>query len=309
MNTHTSKNQTQTRCLLCNGKHSHEVPNSCPLLTYTRDKKGKKIIGKYHPVLAEVLSLMNDPNSLQLESLNIQSLRLMATCFVYENSDNLIVCCEKKNTGPNFDKEFQYNPIPLTLSRKRLQKELTKKWEKIHALKRKKRDGPPELLSEHSCPICLEEMGKYKWFHYEYRFVTNVERVQTEIQHGRTCYKYTNGTNPVKTSCGHIMCSNCTSRLVPNANFRTLSDYNHEVCRDAAKYRLYQMYNMSCPLCRSNSIVEKRLGLDKDKFWGNKRQNSWVFRRPKTTYHEGMRGRYWCDDPLSDESNLSNVYA
>ena len=300
MNKNISKNQTQTRCLLCNGKHSHEVCDSCPLLT--------KVSGKYHPKMTEVMSVMSDPNSLQLESLNIQSLRLMATCFVYENSDNMIVCCEKK-TGPNFDKEFQYNPIPLTLSRKRLQKELTKKWEKIHALKRKKKNGPPELLSEYSCPICMEEMGEYKWFHYEYRFVTNVERVQLEIQHGRTCYKYTNGTNPVKTSCGHIMCSNCTSRLVPNANFRALSDYNHEVCRDAAKYRLYLMYNMSCPLCRSNSIVEKRLGLDRDKLWGNKRQNSWVFRRPVTTYIEGMRGRYWCDDPLSDESNLSSIHA
>ena len=308
MNTPTSKNQTQTRCLLCNGKHSHEVPNSCPLLTYTRDKKGKKIIGKHHPVLAEVLTVMKDPISLQLESLNIQSLRLMATCFVYENSDNLIVCCEKKNTGPNFDKELQYNPIPLTLSKKQLKKELTKKWEKIHALKRKRKDGPQELLSEHSCPICMEDMGTYQWFHYEYRFVTNFKRVKSEIQHGRTCYKYTNGTNPVKTSCGHIMCSNCTSRLVPNANFRALSDYNHEVCRDAATYRLYLMYNMSCPLCRSNSIVEKRLGLDRDKLWGNKNQNSWVFRRPETTYIEGMRGRYWRDDPLSDESNLSSIY-
>ncbi len=309
MNKNSSKNQTQIRCLLCNGKHSHEVHNSCPMLTYARDKKGKKIVGKYHPMLTEVLSVMSDPNSLQLESLNIQSLRLMATCFVFENSDNLIVCCEKKNTGPNFDKELQYNPIPLTLSRKRLQKELTKKWEKIHALKKKKRNGPPELLSEHSCPICMEDMGEYKWFHYEYRFVTNFERVQSEIQDGRTCYKYTNGTNPVKTSCGHIMCGSCTSRLVHNANFRALSDYKHEVCRDTAKYRLYQWYNISCPLCRSNSIVEKRLGLDRDPFWRKETYNSWMVVRPRTCYDEGMRGRYWCDDPDSDESNLSSIYA
>ena len=308
MNKNTSKNQTQPCCLLCNGKHSHELYNSCPLLMYARDKKGKKIIGKYHPRMTEVMSIMNDPISLQLESLNIQSLRLMATCFVYDNSDRNWFSYVKRERAPNFYKELQYNPIPLTLSKKQLQKELTKKWEKIHALRKTKESGPPELLSEHSCPICMEEMGKYEWFHYEYRFVTNFERVQSKDYRGKTLYEYTNGTNPVKTSCGHIMCCNCASRIIHNTvNFRTLSDYKHDICRDSAKHRLYQWHSMSCPLCRTHSIVEKRLGLDRDKFWGNVERNSWVVLRPRTNYVEGHKS-YWCDDPVSDDSNSGRIY-
>ena len=111
MNKNISKIQTQVRCLLCNGKHSHEVHDSCPLISYARDKKGKKVVGKYHPRMMEVMSVMNDPTSLQLESLNIQSLRLMATCFVYENSDNLIVCCEKKKQVPTLTRNYNTPPF------------------------------------------------------------------------------------------------------------------------------------------------------------------------------------------------------
>lgn len=279
MNKITSKNKTQVRCLLCNGKHSHEVHDSCPLISYARDKKGKKVIGKYHPKMMEVMSVMNDTNSLQLESLNIQSLRLMATCFVYENSDNLIVCCEKKNTGPNFDKELQYNPIPLTLSKKQLKKELIKKWDKIHALRIKKEDGPPEVPHDYTCPICMEEMGRYEWFHYEYRFVTKI--TSRHYSDYNEC-----GSNPVKTSCGHMICSNCTSKLVGYSStngveFRTFSDYGSYGFHHQAIVRdqLLRMYNLSCPLCRANTILEKRIGIDKDSVW-KKDKSKCLFERP-----------------------------
>lgn len=285
MNKTTSKNQRQVRCLLCNGKHCHEVHDSCPLISYARDKKGKKVLGKYHPKTIEVMTIMNNSKSFDIESLNIQSLRLMALCFVYDNSSNMIVCGKKKPYSPNLDKELQYNPIPLTLPKKQLQKELKKKWEKIHALRRKKEDGPPEVPPDYTCPICMEEMGHYVWFHYEYRFVTKV-RLRYHCDYNNC------GSNPVKTSCGHMMCSNCTSKLVGysltnGVEFRTFSDYgsygfHHQ---NNVRERLLQMYNLSCPLCRANTILEKRIGIDKDSVW-KKDKTRLFFDRPRTTRHE-----------------------
>ena len=277
MNKITSKKPKQLCCLLCNGRHSHEVHDSCPLISYARDKKGKKMIGKYHPKVKEVMYIMTNSKTFNIESLNVQSLRLMATCFVYDNSSNLIVCGEKKTYSPNLDKEFQYNPIPLTLPKKQLQKELTKKWEKLHALRRKKKDGPPEVPPDYTCPICMEQMGRYEWFHYEYRFVTKIR--------SHHCIDYNEcGSNPVKTSCGHMICSNCTSKLVGyngGVEFRTFSDYgsygfHHQtIVRD----QLLRMYNLSCPLCRANTILEKRIGIDKDSVW-KKDKSKCFFERP-----------------------------
>ena len=297
-----SKTANKMQCLLCGGNHIHTVYKSCKLLLHPIIN-GCTILGKFHPKMENVMSIMADPTSLKIDSLNIQLLRLMAVCFVYDNSDNATTFLYKnKKRSSNFDRLLQYNPIPLTLSKTRLKKELNKKWLKIHALKRKREAGPPNLLPEHACPICMEEMGSYTWFHYEYRFETKLETLdEPRDNNPRTInsYNYTFGINPVKTSCGHIMCSTCCGRMMNNyINFRTMSDYNYNICNGSIRKRLYGMYNLSCPLCRTNCIIEKRLGVDRDGFWGKRdKKNWWKLIRPKTTKRTVDGAVQWCDEP------------
>jgi len=311
-----SKTGKKKHCVLCNGAHDHTIHNSCELLMYTKVNR-TRMSGKYHPKMENVMSIMSDPVSLKIDSLNIQLLRLMAVCFVYDNSDNTTTTflCEIKKRSHNFDKLLQYNPIPLTLPKNQLKKELHKKWSKIHALKRKHEAGPPQIESEHSCPICMEDLAEYEWFHYEYRFVTRVEQIQMTKIDGEYVYKYTSGVNPVKTSCGHIICSNCSGKLMRNhvarvdgIHFRTLSDYKYyNICHDSVMERLLQFYNIKCPMCRRNCIIEKRLGIDNDKVWGKRTKNWWMLTRPKTFVMKNDRFE-WCDSPWHDETRINNIY-
>lgn len=310
------------QCLLCNGKHSH-LSIHCKIM-YTGPN------GNEHKKIQQITKLMNGKNKPNFDAMTIQTLRLIAVNFVYDNSLYDISMRTSARIHPNIDKDRQYNPIPLTLSKNRLKKELIKKWEFRQKLLEKK-EKVPEIIPEHTCPICYEEMGEYTWCDNKYIFRTRGEiftRENIETHPGDNCCSahistidmlFNEGHNPIKTTCGHIMCSSCWSKIAKNTNFRTESDYVSSFKRCAPSRlnqteteitnRLHEFYSGSCPMCRTETYATKRLGVDKDSNWDQDISRRY-FMRPRTYTRDWdilKRWNGWIDSPSID-SHIVRTY-
>ena len=293
----SNKSSKSNKCLFCDGSHKSE---KC-ILFNTNSPKTKNLI-----------KIMDNKNVPNFQDYSITQLRLLCALFCYDNSTEVCSVLVPKKNNVNFNKIVGYNPINLIQSKKQLIKNLIEKWKFRKVLLEKKELGLPNVEHDAICPVCMEDMVVYKWYHNEYKVYTKIQNIKYTRIRKNVNYKYIPGYNPIKTSCGHVFCSHCWGKIIDNIHFRVLSDYNFKLDRNTIKDRLYNWYSANCPLCRTNCIIDKRLGLDKDKTWFDKHNHCPIyFIRPKTYENDGTNTYKWCDEPtftLYNWNDISKLY-
>jgi|TARA_B110000967_G_scaffold208864_1_gene262555 hypothetical protein len=199
-----------------NGNGKQNGKQNCPFCDSARhgplDCKST-INGKYK----KLFETMVEKECPHFHSYNIKELKRIAFDIPYEN--NLAITKFPRNISKN-NKEFKINPIPLTLSKTRMIKALTRRWETLVECRNKFNhgiDNPEEYEDE--CPICYDTMT-YKWWS-DLKLTWSME--------------YNSGT--IKTTCNHKFCNKCWDKI-PKDCLRNRSYNNFETKK--------------CPMCRSN---------------------------------------------------------
>ena len=130
------------------------------------------------------LMLSSKPN---FEIYPTNELKMIAHIFRFEKCINFVI--GETDKCPNYKQKYDFVPIPLTLSRKRLIYALNTRWFKLtNTRKSKIVDQPSE-----ECPICYEEFPTQ--FYHEYSYWV---------------------THCVKLHCNHKICKSCVQRLFDN---------------------------------------------------------------------------------------------
>ena len=182
------------------------------------------INGKYN----QLLKTMVEKECPDFHSYNKKELNVIAFQIPYENNLSIIKFprdISKTNKG------FKLNPIPLTLSKTRMVKELTRRWETLAESRKKFYNGidnPEEY--EDDCPICYENMTDKVWSDLESTWIM----------------EYYVGT--IKTTCNHKFCNKCWNKIP-------------KVCCNGSHYNFE---TKKCPMCRSNVSCDDVLVLTRE---------------------------------------------
>jgi len=163
----------KSNCLLCDSARHNT--NQC-----NRNMKGKL------NMLADCMKKLECPD---FSSLTLQELRYIAHITPYEKS------IQSTTMGNNkLNQKYKRNPISLTLSKKRIVKELRERWESLHIVRENYQKKPTEL---DDCPICFESIQDciWCWTHSKWLRDYNV--------------------NTVRTKCNHYYCGSCWDNIKP----------------------------------------------------------------------------------------------
>jgi hypothetical protein len=195
-----SKNPRAERCVFCNSA-SHKMERCNSNMNGRREylNKGSDF-------------LMHDecPN---FNSLAANELRFIAWHYgAYEGAiRNWWV-----KPSRHYNRKYGFNPIPLSLSKKKMICELVRRWEGFSDIRNLSRKIPELPNDDYDCPICLESMTSYEW-----NDSTACWKLQTDK-------KFT-------TACNHCFCRGCfVTHISRNSN------------RDGT---------VGCPYCRTQLVV------------------------------------------------------
>lgn len=124
--------------------------------------------------------------------------------------------------GKLYNREFGYDPIPLTLSKNRMVKALVDRWHGFATFRNKK--TLYSMKEYEDCPICMEHFICHKWCNHYARLALHSER---------------NGA--ILTSCKHKFCGQCWGNLLQK-HVREVGYVNHEWISTLC---------LHCPMCRT----------------------------------------------------------
>ena len=206
-----SAKMSKPRCLLCNSaSHEHEQCNS--------NMNGRRDLLR---TLAE--TMMMEDTMPDFKSFAINELRYIA--FHYMQSMMFTRRVPKGQYQVHLDpmrvKHFR-SPIPLTLTKTRMVKDLTARWVYIADIREKKRTIP----EEDNCPICMECMLMPVWNAYTLAWDTK-DMLPSRII----------------TKCKHSFCGDCWGLHIGASAKREYIDHIHE-----------GNWTVKCPLCRTNMV-------------------------------------------------------
>ena len=209
------------RCLLCNSaSHSHMACNS--------NMKGRRDM-----LVALGKSMMMDNIMPDFKSFPIDELKYIAHTYTTEilgfNRYKPLVAVKSSVHVDKTIARHLFTPIILTLTKTRLVKELTLRWN-YHRLVREKKHTMPE---SEDCPMCMECMVTPEWNEHMLRW----DLVDNQSTNGVKCY------DNIITKCRHKFCGRCWEL---HMNTNAIYDWGE------------QKYYISCPLCRTKIYLIRR---------------------------------------------------
>lgn len=210
--------KSRSRCLLCNClSHSTERCNS--------NMNGRRAL--LQNICKDMMyddKLMMDDKMPDFNSFPINELRYII--LAYQGTLKNIMF-PRTNYHPDIIKLMR-TPIPLTLPKTRMIKELAIRWHYFQPVRQLKKMKPAD---GDDCPICMECMETPVWSSYRCRW----NMMKAYVSPPDAMFK----GNKVRTECGHEFCGNCWESHY-KANYRV--DYSYGGPND----RTY----LSCPMCR-----------------------------------------------------------
>lgn len=145
-------------------------------------------------------------------SFTLQELKVVAYLTPYEKS------IQSSTMGNNkLNQKYKRNPISLTLSKKRIVKELRERWESLHIVRENYQQKPTVMDEIDDCPICFEPIQDCRW----------------SFTHSVWSRDYS--VNTVRTKCNHYYCGSCWDNIIPQR---------------------YHGSMKSCPLCRMHNSLD-----------------------------------------------------
>lgn len=274
----SSKKQSKTTsCLFCPGNHHYK---HCGL--HRSDNMHNKI-----KVCMESTTMPD------FESCSVEMLRYIAYSYIFKHRLLQRITLDnnhKENTfnkHPNFKKITGYEPLPFDCSKRVMVRMLKERWTSLSPIIKKKYEPAPKPSIESCCAICMEEMTFFEWSEYDGDYIE-----KTKITY---CDSDKSGYNPILTKCGHVFCNACLKTMIhmnyeynetvgrrdslhvyadfPMKDFKSQVFHKSEfqVNSDDVKNHLTRFHAFKCPMCRSRTFGQLRLGLDKTKNWCGKR--------------------------------------
>ena len=210
------------RCVFCNSlSHTTADCNS--------NMKGRR------QILTKIgYEFMLDDNLPNFKSLPINELRFIAS--IYEKFQKI---SNKRYLRTQmcmyFDNEWQveylYSPIPLTLTKSRMIKELVHRWTIYTSIRKNHNHEKPE---DGDCPICMDCMSSYTWNPYK----LNWDMIVTKLYLDDAMFQ-----SNILTPCRHSFCGSCWE-LHMKANSK-VEYHEHRFRQEPTGRRI-----VSCPMCR-----------------------------------------------------------
>lgn len=211
--------QSRPRCLLCNClSHSTKRCNS--------NMNGRRAL------LQNMSECMMDDQMPDFNSFPINELRFIVLAY-QSKLENI------KFPRTNYHSaiiKFMRTPIPLTLPKSRMIKELATRWHYFQPVRQLKKMKP---ANGEDCPICMECMEAPVWNSYLCRWTM----LKAYVSPPDALFP----GNKVQTECGHEFCGRCWEAHIKSnyrRMFHTRSNY-HET-------RIV----VHCPMCRHQMLYE-----------------------------------------------------
>ena len=184
---------------------------------------------------------MLDDNLPDFKSLPINELRFVASIYEkFQNTPN------KRNMRADmscyFDREclveYLYSPIPPTLTKSRMIKDLVRRWTFYTNVRINRNHKKPE---DEECPICMDCMSTSIWdpTKLNWDMIATKPTVPGALFEGN-----------IRTKCGHIFCGGCWE-LHTRKNSRI--EYRANTWHDEPTGRMI----VSCPMCRYEMHYER----------------------------------------------------
>lgn len=127
----------------------------------------------------------------------------------------------REKTTQQYNRKFKFRPVDLTLSKKQLIRELTRRWIGFRHV-RELSKNKPKPTEEDECPICLDcTTTSHEWSYNISNWVKCEDKVTTE--------------------CKHSFCKTCWTTLLEKSDnqrhYWVGREYKVDIC-------------VSCPMCR-----------------------------------------------------------
>jgi|SaaInlStandDraft_5_1057022.scaffolds.fasta_scaffold39210_2 hypothetical protein len=209
-------------CTFCNSR-SH-ITSNC-----NSNMKGRRRILTYIG-----WNFILDDNLPDFKSFPINELRFIASR--YENFQKTVT---KHNMNILMSRYFDrdchvnnlYNPIPVTLTKSRLIKELTRRWTLYIQVRTIYNHQKPE---DGDCPICMEYMYTHIW---------NPVKLNWDMAATKPYQPGALFASNIRTPCGHLFCGDCWDMHM-TANSK--NEYKENTWNDEPTGRMI----LACPMCR-----------------------------------------------------------
>lgn len=159
--------------------------------------------------LNKLISIMQNSECPNFGSFTLKELKFIAFTTPYKKS----MYGSYGMRSNKLNREYERDPIPMTLSKTRMVKALQERWGSLGSVREKYNNKSTE---PDDCPICFESIQTCSW----------------SWKYSKWSLDYIPKT--VRTTCNHHFCGNCWDNIKPVAN-------NY---RDSTK---------SCPLCRKHN--------------------------------------------------------
>ena len=222
-------NQSVNRCIYCNCL-SH-VASNC-----NSNMKGRR------KILTEIgNNFMLDDALPDFKSFPINELRFIAS--KYEVSQKIPNKRKmKQHMSDYFDRpclvEYLYSPIPTTLTKSRMIKDLTSRWRIYTVVRVNYNHEKPE---NDDCPICMDCMSTPLW---------NPVRLDWDKISTKTPLPAALFDNNIRTQCGHTFCGGCWEMHI-KANSKV--EYHENRFHREPTGRMI----VACPMCRHQLSYSK----------------------------------------------------
>jgi len=220
-------NNYTTPCVFCNSvSHTTQRCNS--------NMKGRR---KILTDIGETF-MLNDALP-DFKSFPINELRFIAS--IYENfQKTLNKQYIRKRMYGYFDREYDidylYSHIPLTLTKNRIINDMTHRWTIYANVRFNHNHKKPE---DEDCPICMDCMSNYRWNPYKLKW--NMIASKTQLPHAMF-------DGNIITSCGHTFCGDCWEMHL-KANGKV--EYHNDRFREELTGRIM----VCCPMCRNRMYM------------------------------------------------------
>ena len=218
-------NAARTHCMFCNSL-SHVAANCNSNMNGHRQLLTK--IGK---------DFMLDDTLPDFNSFPLNELRFIAS--VYDEFQKIPNKQYMKRMYMYFDRpclvDYLYTPIPATLTKSRIIKQLKDRWRLYAEVRATRNHGKPE---DEDCPICMDCMTICIWSPPKLKW----DRLTT-----KTPLPNARFDGNIRTPCGHTFCGSCWEMHV-NANSKP--EY-YDRFDDERTGRMI----LSCPMCRHKMLV------------------------------------------------------
>ena len=214
--------QSSTPCVFCNSV-SHTTTNCNSNMNGRRD------------LLTETArTFMLDDTLLDFNSFPINELRFIASIYEdFQKIPNKYDMRKRRSRyfSEEYDVEYLYSPIPTTLTKTRIIRELVNRWTLYAKVRFNKNHNKPDDVD---CPICIDCMSTYIWnpVKLNWSSVVSKQPLPGALFAGN-----------IRTPCGHEFCGGCWE-LHLNANSKV--EYHEQRFREEPTGRMI----LSCPMCR-----------------------------------------------------------